>query len=186
MSVHWSKPCFCFFFFWRHVPLTALLRPRRLLSDRLGVLLHGGRRRHRHASVHLAVLFRREEAEAVSVLIRAPDGDLGRYDREGRGGGGAQWTSVRHVRRRKTSSRRGALHSLGHFSSDKLQGLFHNAAHTWLWKWKMYGPIFFVKLLLFLFYKEYSLSLFLFYFFVFFCSSGSQTFGSCPVRGKKN
>lgn len=45
-----------------------LLYLRRFLSDRLGVLLHGGRGGGCHAAVRLAVLFRREEAEALPVL----------------------------------------------------------------------------------------------------------------------
>lgn len=40
----------------------------RLLSDRLGVLLHGGWRRRRHADLHLAVVFRWEEAETLPIL----------------------------------------------------------------------------------------------------------------------
>ena len=47
---------------------------RRFLSDWLGVLLHGGRGGRRHAAVRLAVLFRREEAEALPVLRRAVRG----------------------------------------------------------------------------------------------------------------
>lgn len=50
----------------------SLLYLRRFLSDWLGVLLHGGRGGGRHAAVRLAVLFRREEAEALPVLKRAP------------------------------------------------------------------------------------------------------------------
>lgn len=42
----------------------------RVLPDRLGVLLHRSRGSDCHAVVHLAVLFRWEEAEAVSVLTR--------------------------------------------------------------------------------------------------------------------
>lgn len=45
----------------------------RLLSDWLGVLLHRGRSGDRHAALHLAVLFRREEAEALPVLKGAPE-----------------------------------------------------------------------------------------------------------------
>lgn len=41
---------------------------RRYLSDRLGVLLHGGWRRRRHADLHLAVVFRWEEAETLPIL----------------------------------------------------------------------------------------------------------------------
>ncbi|CAG12783.1 unnamed protein product [Tetraodon nigroviridis] len=49
----------------------------RFLSDWLGVLLHGGRGGGGHAAVRLAVLFRREEAEALPVLKGAPPSEAG-------------------------------------------------------------------------------------------------------------
>lgn len=56
----------------------------RLLPDRLGVLLHGGRGGGGNAAVHLAVLFCREEAEALPVLKRAPE-------RQARADGATKW-----------------------------------------------------------------------------------------------
>lgn len=55
---------------------------RRFLSDRLGVLLHGGRGGGRHAAVRLVVVFRWEEAEALPVL----KGHRGQSDRYGAAG----------------------------------------------------------------------------------------------------
>lgn len=62
-----------FFFIWSFQKFTnahtlCLGLVFRLLSDRLGILLHRGGRRLRHVAVHLARLFRREETKAISVL----------------------------------------------------------------------------------------------------------------------
>lgn len=54
----------------RRYPSESSALPCRFLPDRLGVLLHGSGGSGCHAAVHMAVLFRREEAETVSVLTK--------------------------------------------------------------------------------------------------------------------
>lgn len=77
----------------------------RYLPDWLGVLLHRGRSGGCHAAVHLAVLFRGEEAEAVPVLKRASER---RGQAETSGGamkGRGLWlrglTPVQHIRHQR-------------------------------------------------------------------------------------
>lgn len=119
--------------------LYPLLYLRRFLSDWLGVLLHGGRGGGRHAAVRLAVLFRREEAEAVPVLKRAK---------------GQRQGHKRESDRYRTAG--AAMTYLTTAGTDWLCSAHtHVRAHTQLWKlvvllkavpgWNIYGPILLVK-----------------------------------------
>lgn len=66
----YDPAAYLFFFFFNTI---FFIFSCRLLSDWLGVLLHRGRSGDRHAALRLAVLFRREEAEALPVLKGAPE-----------------------------------------------------------------------------------------------------------------
>ncbi|KAM3615372.1 uncharacterized protein V6R79_001168 [Siganus canaliculatus] len=103
----------------------------RFLSDRLGVLLHRCRGGGGHAPVHLAVLFRWEKAEAVPVLTRASERtgnvaggrtDGGRTRQKGEDSVDSHQLTAHEAP--KTPRRSGALHVMGHYSSDNCRDCF--------------------------------------------------------------
>ena len=109
---------------------------RRFLSDRLGLLLHGGGSGRRHAALHLAVLFRGEEAEAVPVLTATGVRD---WDRQrpsvgttikGRGTP-TPWARTRSAHQApKTAESSWCAAHRGTPLIWQLQGLLHKATHT--------------------------------------------------------
>lgn len=107
----------------RHTQKISPPFPCRFLPDWLGVLLHGGRGGSHHAAVHLAVLFRREEAEALPVLKRA----WGRQAARQRGLWLCGLTPVQNIRHHR-------LYAHHRPSVNRRDRFILQHTHTWLWK----------------------------------------------------